>query len=29
MLLQHEREEIVFFGRKLITSDLTTGKRQV
>ncbi|MFZ5910227.1 MAG: L-fuculose-phosphate aldolase [Chloroflexota bacterium] len=25
MLLQHEREEIVFFGRKLITSDLTTG----
>ncbi len=25
MLLQHEREEIVAFGRKLITSSLTTG----
>ncbi len=25
MLLQQEREEIVFFGRKLITSHLTTG----
>lgn len=25
MLLQQEREEIVFFGRKLITSNLTTG----
>ncbi len=25
MLLQQEREEIVFFGRKLITSKLTTG----
>jgi len=25
MLLQQEREEIVFFGRKLLTSHLTTG----
>jgi L-fuculose-phosphate aldolase len=25
MLLQQEREEVVFFGRKLITSNLTTG----
>ncbi len=25
MLLQQEREEIVFFGRKLIASKLTTG----
>jgi len=25
MLLQREREEIVFFGRKLISSNLTTG----